>query len=198
MPRERAAISLTAASELADLASLFGDLLVANMAAHHINAPEIQGRGFLYLRRACWEGAIIAYGRCFGSGRGFGGRSCRRLDDFLVHLPEGLQASHDAILARRNQRIGHNVAPQSGQDVEIFAGIDRPEPGTVGLNNLFVHVETELYDTDLLKELQEITLILREKVGGRIDELRTNLFYEVAADSSGVIEALRSGVPWNG
>lgn len=51
--------------ELADYASLFPDLLMADMAAHHLSNSAIQGHGHLFLRRACWEAALIAYGRCF-------------------------------------------------------------------------------------------------------------------------------------
>jgi hypothetical protein len=40
------------------------------MAAHHVKDPAIQGPGHLYLRRTCYEGAIISYARCFRPSQG--------------------------------------------------------------------------------------------------------------------------------
>src|SRR5687768_6111515 len=115
LPQSALRVSLAAAAELADLASLFGDLIIADMADHHIDAPELQGTGFLYLRRACWEGSLIAYGRCFITGQGATGESRTRLNDFLPALPQTLRESHDRLLLLRDKRIGHHVAQQSGQ-----------------------------------------------------------------------------------
>jgi hypothetical protein len=62
-------VDLSVSSELAYLGSIFGDLLVAGMAAHHVKDPNIQGPEHLFLRRACWEAATIAYGRTFMKGK---------------------------------------------------------------------------------------------------------------------------------
>jgi hypothetical protein len=53
--KRRLDIHLGGDSELGDLGSLFGDLLVAQMAAHHISDPTFATPEYLYLRRACWE-----------------------------------------------------------------------------------------------------------------------------------------------
>lgn len=189
-------VSLEAAPKLADLASLFGDLLVADMVAHHVNAPEIQAPKLIYLRRACWEGAIIAYGRCFGSGKGATGKSRVRLDEFLVHLTSEQRTCHDTIMRLRNKRIGHHVAVDGGQAVSLYAGIAKPDPLRIHLSDMFVHVETELFDTALLAQLQEVTRLLREKVGERIDQLRFALLGEVAKDPPGVLSAMQAGHAW--
>ena len=126
---ERFDITADASPELADLTSLFSDLVVASMAAHHLNSPEIQSTGFLYLRRACWEGAIIAYARCFAGGQGAAGGARTSLDTFLEHLSAEQLDAHQQILRVRNKRIGHHVAAQSGQTISGFAGVQRRSPG---------------------------------------------------------------------
>jgi hypothetical protein len=195
-PHRRLTIDLTAEPTLADLASLFGDLLVADMASHHINEPAIQAAGHLYLRRACWEGAIIAYGRCFGGGQGATRQTRLKLDEFLVHLDTDQLATHKRILHLRDKRIGHHVAQDSGQAVDFYVGVERPSATVLHLNNLFVHVETDLYDLDLLTRLQDITTILRAKVGERIDELRFSLLDDMARDLNGVTAAVKSDTSW--
>lgn len=150
--------------ELADLASLFPDLLMAAMAAHHLSDPAIQGGEHIFLRRACWEAALVAYGRCFHQGRGPSRRSRRTLEDLVETLPADLQLVHSRLLTLRNKEIGHSVAGSSSQVVSLYRIVERNEIG--------VAVASTLYDRHLLENLQRITQTLRGLVGARIDALR--------------------------
>ena len=201
LPDRQLDIRLGENSELGDLGSLLGDLLIAQMAAHHMADPVIATGEYLYLRRACWEGAIIAYGRCFASGQGVGGSSRLTLDGYLRHLSDAQRASHADIIRLRNKRIGHLVAEESGQVVTVFVGVNSVATantdGThVDLGDLYLHVETELYDADLAADLGGITQILRGKVGERIDELRFELNDRLTNDAAGVGVAIADGSSW--
>jgi hypothetical protein len=192
----RLEVPLRACPELADLVSIFfGDLLVADMAAFHINDKRIQDKAYIYLRRACWEGAIIAYGRCFGSGRGVNGAR-HRLDSYLDYLSDSQRACHEKLLALRDRRIGHIVTPNDGQTMSCFFAYDM-EAGNVLLErDIRFYIETEMYDRDLLKELQEITTLLRGKVGERIDTLRFKLINQVQSQPESAVAAINAGRSW--
>jgi hypothetical protein len=195
MRGQRMDIAVEAAHELSDLATAFGDLLIAGMAAHHFNEPTIQSAEFLYMRRACWEGAVISYARSFMSGQGSAGRARASLISFLDHVSPELRASHERLIHLRNKRVGHHVASDGGQTVEIFIDVRTPPPN-VHIGDIFVTVENELWDEKLLADLEEITQILRAHVGGRIDELRFKLLDEIAADVPTFALALSTGDSW--
>ena len=193
---ERMDIDPDAAAELADMATAFGDLLIAGMAAHHFNEPAIQRTEFLFLRRACWEGAVISYARSFKRGQGSAGRSRTSLASLLSYLTPDLLDSHQKLLHLRDKRVGHHVASDGGQTVEMFIDVQTPPP-SVHIGNIFVTVESELWDEELLADLEEITLILRTHLGVQIDERRLELLGEIAADRQAFAEALTSGRAWH-
>jgi hypothetical protein len=90
------------AEDLADLASIWADLLLAEMSLHA--RRELKTASEMFVKRALWEQAVIAYGRCFNTGR-------RR------KLPDRLQAQmagdsphvHEEVLRWRNQHVAHRV-----------------------------------------------------------------------------------------
>lgn len=197
-PQFRVDVAVETYPELADLWSIFGDLLVASMAAHHVHDPRIQDTGLTYLRRACWEAAIISYARCFQQGQSVvKGRTRTTLEPFLDALPAALRKCHDQILALRDKRIGHHVALQSGQEVSIYLGGDAAQGGDIQMTDVFVHVETELYDVELLRDLERLTQLLRGRVGTRVDELRKKVYEEAREEETEVIKALGSGSEWS-
>jgi hypothetical protein len=195
-PNSPLEIDHRAAHELVDLTTLFADLLVAGMSAHHGNDPNFEGAGMAYARRACFEGAVVAYGRCFGSGQSLVGGSRLELHNYLRLLSPAQLKVHKRLLELRNKRIGHQVAHQSGHTITVFVGLEQASPTNLHLNNLFVRLETELYDVELLEAMDSICSILRGAIGARIDQLRDELLDEIARDLPGVLAALEAGTAW--
>jgi hypothetical protein len=195
-PSVRIEVSLLSSPELANLASIFGDLLISTMSAAQAKDPAIAGPGFIYVRRACWEAAITSYSRCFEQGQGVDRKTRTRLDDFVKNLTPDLRDCHDRVRLLRGRRIGHHVARESGQEVSFYFGGERPSPSELQITNFFVRVDTELYDTDLLDRLEELTTLLRDRVGKRIDELRFEIVEKASANLQSVLDADRLGQPW--
>jgi hypothetical protein len=104
---------------------------------------------------------------------------------------------HDKVIRLRNTRIGHHVAAASGQQVGLSIDVTRQSPGVIIVNNVYVSVETELYDASFLARLEDLTVELRERVGARIDELRSELHNEALADRSGLAHAIAHRTPWS-
>jgi hypothetical protein len=195
-PPRRVDIALEADPELADLVSIFNDLGIAGMTAHHITEPVIQETKYVFLRRACWESAIISYARCFGGGQGVTNQTRTTLHSFVDQLPEHLREVHDQLLALRDKRIGHHVSPHSGQDVSMYFGLGEVTPGSIHLDDIFVKAEADFYDTELMAKTDELTTFLRGLVGARIDELRFALFHKAKASPGTLRLAMETGRPW--
>ena len=188
-------IDAAAAPELVDLTSLFGDLLLASMSAGQA-CDASMNQSAVFLRRACWEAAIVAYGRCFNDGQGAPGRRRATLHQFVERLSPELQAVHDQVLALRDKRIGHHVAEDSGQQITLGLDVEADDPGVLTINNVHVDVRSELYDTPLLAQIETLTSTMRGDVGDRIEELRLELRAKALADPAGIETALASGAAW--
>lgn len=91
-----------AAAELADMASIWADLQLVEMTIHRWQqtvAPKD-----LYVRRALWEQAVVAYARCFDQSRR------RKIPDALVAQMAGKSLQvHEEVLRWRNKLISHRV-----------------------------------------------------------------------------------------
>jgi hypothetical protein len=195
-PSIRIEVNLLASAELANLASIFGDLLISTMSASQAKDPVIAGPGFIYVRRACWEAAITSYSRCFERGQGVDRNTRTHLGDFVQNLTPELRDCHDQVRLLRGRRIGHHVALESGPKVSFYFGGERPRPDELQITEFFVRVETELYDSDLLDRLEELTTLLRDRVGKRIDELRFEIVNKASGNLQSVRDADRLGQPW--
>jgi hypothetical protein len=193
-PSVRIEVNPLSSPELANLASIFGDLLISSMSASQAKHPAIAG--LPYVRRACWEAAITSYSRCFEQGQGVDRKMRTRLDDFINNLTPELRACHERARLLRGRRIGHHVARESGQEISFYFGAEHTGPGELQLTDFFVNVDTEFYETDLLDGLEELTQLLRGLVGKRIDELRSEVFYKASADLQSVVDAKKLGQPW--
>jgi hypothetical protein len=90
------------ASELAYLASVWADLLLVDMSLHE--RKKMTSSGQMFARRALWEQAVVACGRCFKSGR-------RR--QYPAELLEGISAErraiHEEVLRWRDKHVAHRV-----------------------------------------------------------------------------------------
>ncbi len=195
-PSIRIEVDLLSSPELANLASIFGDLLICTMSASQAKDPVIAGLGYIYVRRACWEAAITSYSRCFEQGQGVDRKTRTRLDDFVKNLTPELRECHERVRLLRGRRIGHHVARESGQDVSFYFGGERLSPSELHITNFFVRVDTELYEVELLNRLEELATLLRERVGKSIDELRFELVNTASANPQSLLDAEKRGQPW--
>jgi hypothetical protein len=166
------------------------------MSSSQAKDPAIAGPGFIYVRRACWEAAIASYSRCFEQGQGVDRKTRTRLHDFVNNLTPESRDCHDRVRLLRGRRIGHHVARESGQEVSFYFGGERSSSSELQITNFFVRVDTELYDADLLDRLEELTTLLRDRVGKRIDELRFEIVNKASGNLHGVLDADRLGQPW--
>jgi hypothetical protein len=90
------------AGELADLASVWADLLLVGMSLHE--RKQMQQGSQLFARRALWEQAVVAYGRCFKTG------PRRQLPDRLrAQMVGGSVRVHDEVLRWRDKHVAHRV-----------------------------------------------------------------------------------------
>jgi len=80
--------------------------------------------------------------------------------------------------------------------VSFFFGAERLKPSELQITEFFVRVDTELYDADLLDRLEELTTLLRDTVGKRIDELRFEIVNKASANFQSVLNANRLGQAW--
>jgi hypothetical protein len=165
------------------------------MAAHGIQHDSIQGSGHLFIRRACWEGAIVAYGRCFALGRKPGGKKRHTLFSYLKHLSDEQVETHHFVRALRNRRVGHHDQDGSGTTLDMYLTIGSLQGTHMEISDICVDYRGEFYDVELLARLEDLTQRLRELVGSRIDDLRFELQAELCADVGAVITAWRSATP---
>ena len=194
---ERIRVSLKASPILGNLASIFNDLLISGLTALEGYNRSSSGKpADLAVVRACWEAAITSYSRCFEEGRGVDKKTRTRLDDFVVNLSPELKACHDEARRLRGRSIGHHVAKEGGQDIDFFLERYRTSPTSSSLD-LSVRIETEMYDRAFLKQLEELTQLLRGEVGKRIDELRTELLQQAIADQENVLKAFKQDDVWS-
>ena len=88
--------------ELAELASIWADLLLVRQSLH--DRKEMKKASQMFIRRALWEQAVIAYARCFTTGRR------RQLPESLrQRMVGGSVKVHDEIMRWRNQHVAHRV-----------------------------------------------------------------------------------------
>src|ERR1035437_5795097 len=82
-------------AELIDLTSIFNDLLIAGVAASYATGKDLRAPAFVFAREACFEGAVVAYGRCFVGGQGTTGPRPRLLEGFVADLEPELLEAHE-------------------------------------------------------------------------------------------------------
>ena len=106
------------ASRAADLASIVADLkrVIArcNLIAADTHSDDVN--------EALWESAVIAYGRCFSSGRATYGEAHQRrriTDEDLVVLDEVDLETHRLMRDERNKCVGHRDT--GGEFVQALA-----------------------------------------------------------------------------
>lgn len=109
-------IESPAAAEIADLLIMHKDLGDTVERAEALLAFSGDAAG--HEVGALYESMLIAYGRCFGTGRSAqGGQSRRRIQHLVEELPTELRQAHDEALTLRDRWIAHRVDGQEGAKV---------------------------------------------------------------------------------
>lgn len=126
-----------AAREVSDLLAMRLDLTYVCEACELLldlptNDPELEP----LLTRALWSSALIAYARCFATGKRLG------LDeDDVRRIPKGEEAVefHRKMLNLRNKHIAHSVNPLEFIKIGVMVGTlsREDEEGVTGLVTLF-------------------------------------------------------------
>jgi hypothetical protein len=158
------------ADEVAGLASLASDLRFAAACCQRLLA---QSEGLVddpHVETSLWRAALIAYRRCFTTGR----RKVR------AKVPDSvdLRARHEAFLALASGHIAHQVDPFEGFDVFLIGyPVERPEP--VG-----VHVLGAIHQLGTDAQVQNLALL--------IDAVQQGVERDLARTKSELIAKARS------
>jgi hypothetical protein len=181
---------------LIDLTSILNDLLIAGMAASYAAGEHLNAPALVFAREACFEGAIVAYGRCFVGGQGTGGRRPRVLDGFIAELDSELREAHEYLLHLRDKRISHHIAGSVGQTGDVYFDVLSLTETAVHLSDVHVTVDSEYADQELMNKLEKLSQVLRGRLGSHIDELRAELRDLAKGHAKEMLEAIHSDRPW--
>jgi hypothetical protein len=193
---KRLAIRGPRSAELIDLTSIFNDLVIAGMAAGYAAGNELSKPTLVFARQACFEGAIVAYGRCFVSGQGTAGRRPRLLEGFVADLDPELREAHEYLLHLRHNRIGHHIAGAVGQLGDVYFGVVSLTETAVALDDVYVTVDSEYADPALMNKLEKLSQALRGRLGSHMDQRRAELRDLAKAHAKDILEAAHGERPW--
>ena len=105
------------AGEYADLLSIAQDLAFASGAARHFSSLGAEDENGV-LHRAFWWSSVVAYRRCFTTGRGHGLFQRSRLTvppSIIESLSPQMRAVHDQALKEADKHVAHRVDDKMGQ-----------------------------------------------------------------------------------
>ena len=176
---------LPSAQRLANLASIFQDLgLVIGCCDRLLDLLKSPDRDPI-LVEALWSAALVAYVRCFGSGKRVG------LDAELVEqvgLEGEVKAWHEYLRGMRDKHIAHSVNPF--ETVLVGAVLTPPEnddrkvEGIAALSSKYITAAEEgvhqlrLLAIALQRNVDESCRAQREKVWAEAKELDITKLYE--------------------
>jgi hypothetical protein len=183
-------------AELIDLTSIFNDLVIAGMAAWFAAGKDLSAPALVFAREACFEGAIVAYGRCFVSGQGTAGRRPRLLEGFVAELDPELREAHEYLLHLRDNRIAHHIAGSVGQIGDVYFGVVSLTESAVNLDDVHVTVDSEYADPALMNKLEKLSQALRGRLGSHVDQLRAELRDLAKGHVKEILEAAHEDRPW--
>ncbi len=140
--------------EFAEWFSIWSDLLYARQVLYSRDQmPNIAAN--VFTRRALWDAAVVAYGRCFNTG-------VRRalLKQFVDTLSAAELARHTATLKWRDKHAGHRVDPKLEKSAAV---------GYFAADGRLVKVESEVTPTvapeaEASTELQDLLSTLMNRV----------------------------------
>jgi hypothetical protein len=144
------------AQELAHLTSLWADLQLVEMSLHY-RSQIPKSLKSIFTRRALWEQAVIAYGRCFTSGRR------PQVPAGLVdQLSPSARAIHEAALIWRNKHVAHRVE-SSFESVEAFL-VYRPDEAEPRAIRVRATVSAGPDDPKLATQLGQIAKGIKDRL----------------------------------
>lgn len=163
-------------ARIADLWSVGADLkFVADCCDELLVDPPTDESDPSVVRRALWEAAVIAYGRCYRNGKGHiePGATRFRIPDTLIDQLDartpGRRTTHDAALASRDQHIAHRVSVDEQVRVVAFLA-PAPLPRKVdGVMAFGAHLVEPM--ADAIAELRDLVRTLREIVASDLNRL---------------------------
>jgi hypothetical protein len=193
-----ARVTFDAARDLADVYGTILDLRFAREVVKRLAA--MQNDPDPVVLRALWNSALIAYARCFSSGKR---RSDLRPDIFLP--VDGALAVHEYFINMRNKHVAHSVNPfeQLAVDIQLVPEGDGPkEIQGVGISSM-VHVGPGSGDAQNFLNLIDIAIPdlehrqeeLREAVLQKARSLPINELYQAARNRLIVPPGSSAGTP---
>lgn len=144
------------ARRLSHLTSLWADLQLVEMVLHYRRglSKELVD---VYLRRALWEEAIIAYARCFTSGR-----RPQVPSELIDQLSPDEQSIHRAALRWRHKHVAHRVEDMF-ESVETSL-VYRPTETEPRAARIRLTVMIGPDDADLPDRLGQIAKALKDRI----------------------------------
>ena len=183
-------------AELIDLTSIFNDLLIAGMAASCATGKVLGAPAFVFAREACFEGAVVAYGRCFVGGQGTAGRRPKLLEGFVADLEPDLLKAHEYLLQLRDTRIAHHIAGSVDQVGEVYFGNLSVAGSAISLSDVQVTVDSGYADKALMNKLEKLSEALRGRLGSHLDQRRAELRDLAMSHTKDILDAIQGDRPW--
>lgn len=173
-----APISGPSTAQLESWAGLWGDLLHVDMVLQYRTGLAPDKPAEVFARRALWEGAVIAYGRTFKSGR-------RKvvLKDLIERIGGNAPQIHDEITRWRDRHVAHRV-DQDRETVGTTAEIDPDGPRIIQLRvGVAPATGPDAEGDDLVSRFHPYVETLRNVVWAeRIDPLAAQAVREIGVD----------------
>lgn len=162
-----AQVEFEEAKAAADLMSIFQDLGFTINALDRLSKLVSSDDEDPVLARSFWTAALVAYARCFATGKRFG------LSRALFGDIEGGAEAHQLYIELRNKHVAHSVNPFE----QVVAGLilsppessDRRVEGILGLSQSLLHLDLEGIRN--LRRLALIALKYVEKLGRDYQEM---------------------------
>ncbi|NNN10214.1 MAG: hypothetical protein HKL85_13610 [Acidimicrobiaceae bacterium] len=98
--------------------SIAQDLAFASAAGRHLSTLDQKEDSDGVLQRSLWGAAVVAYRRCFTTGKGHGlvRRSRLRIPEKIIgELSPTMREIHDVVLKEADQHVAHRVDDELGQ-----------------------------------------------------------------------------------
>lgn len=127
------------------------------------------------LVRALWSSSLIAYGRCFRSGR-----RLRLPDEALGVLDAQEREFHDALLAERDKHIAHQVSDLERIEMSVFG---KNEGGTRNIDGIAVLMAKQIGPPrEQVGRLRALAAKLQTEVLLRRDAAQAQVLAEARAE----------------
>jgi hypothetical protein len=165
--------------ELGDLLSLHQDLAFVRETASRVAQLDPIDPPDPVLLRALWGSAVVAYRRCFTSGRGHGRVKRTRLkvtDELVEALEPELYETHKMALDTANQHVAHRVSDFSQVSISLLMeNLPSGPPRIIGIGILsaFLLGPEPGQATNLAKIAGRLEATMADQCGQKQAELLT-------------------------